>query len=270
MNLNILAAHLMLLIISLSGYTQTYNTTINCHFANIIGEGKIYVLINDIKVDSIIAKNGIFTWKGNLNDLSFIQFNAKDYIKYPPKFLLISGTYNIDFDTVTRFFNNPLSNERSNFTAYKVRENNKLVAENEFQKLIYELGQLDSSTQLSTTVIYQNKKERITDFIEKQNTRNTFILINALGRNNARLFSAEEMENYFSEADSAYKNSVMGKSLFESVSKSNLLSIGKPLTNFEAMATDNSIYNLNTLQGNYVFVDFWASWCKPCIPSKEL
>jgi hypothetical protein len=83
--------------------------------------------MNDIKTDSVIADDGYFTWKGNLADISFMQFNAKDYIKFPPKFLIAPGNYSIQFDTVTKFFIAPLTNEKSNYTAYEVKANDKLV-----------------------------------------------------------------------------------------------------------------------------------------------
>ena len=40
---------------------------------------------------------------------------------------------------------------------------------------------------------------------------------------------------------------------------------GAQAPDFSAMKTDGSIFTLSSLQGKYVVLDFWGSWCKWCI-----
>jgi len=48
---------------------------------------------------------------------------------------------------------------------------------------------------------------------------------------------------------------------------------GSPGPDFILSDIDNKLVELEDLKGNYVYIDFWATWCKPCIkeiPSLEL
>ena len=40
---------------------------------------------------------------------------------------------------------------------------------------------------------------------------------------------------------------------------------GAQAPDFSAMKTDGTVFTLSSLQGKYVVLDFWGSWCKWCI-----
>ena len=40
---------------------------------------------------------------------------------------------------------------------------------------------------------------------------------------------------------------------------------GNPFPDFKLETTDGEIITPDDLKGNYVYIDFWATWCKPCV-----
>ncbi len=48
------------------------------------------------------------------------------------------------------------------------------------------------------------------------------------------------------------------------INKRMLLAPGMPSPNFSLTGIDEVVYNLSDFRGNLVYIDFWATWCRPC------
>ena len=46
--------------------------------------------------------------------------------------------------------------------------------------------------------------------------------------------------------------------------------VGKPAPDFELRSLDGEVYRLSDFRGQPVMVNFWATWCQPCLAEHPL
>jgi peroxiredoxin len=74
----------------------------------------------------------------------------------------------------------------------------------------------------------------------------------------------EKVEDLWAGLDPQLKNSYNGKVINAVLLGSKATDVGAKAPGFEQPDTAGKMVRLSEIKGKYVFVDFWASWCKPC------
>lgn len=87
-----------------------------------------------------------------------------------------------------------------------------------------------------------------------------FIVMNLL-----KGIPVEETEEFYNRMGEKAKNSPKGIELKESIAKMKALAPGAKAPEFTLPTAAGEELSLKSLQGHIVILDFWASWCAPCI-----
>lgn len=73
-----------------------------------------------------------------------------------------------------------------------------------------------------------------------------------------------ELENIYNQMDDDIKNSASGRELAVEIANLKSGSPGSMATDFSGQDINGKLLKLSDYRGQYVLLDFWASWCVPC------
>ena len=242
--------------------------------------------------DTVAMKGGAFTFKGAVSDVvasgvTLIPdggepLQARIYLENCPITVKINPEKVIDY---AQYGGKVLTDVvatggRSNEFNAAMEKAQKAVGElPEFAELtaaqqeLQEIGYADmaayqaKSQEISTkfaetmSAYYEKVQQAINDCIARfPDAEAALYMFDAYGSQT----STEEFESGYNKFTEKVRSSFLGQGAREELASRKATMPGAEAPDFTLNDTEGNPVTLSSLRGQYVIVDFWASWCKPC------
>lgn len=234
---------------------------------------KLYISYSNNRTDSATTVNGSYSFNLQLAEPSLIRLVAARKNNMHEQgvrtFFAQSGEVVINASSIKGVSNAPMTISNPSYNdLYK----NYRARLNPLVKVARTL--IDRSFDSGRTA---PEKQLFRDLFKKVNSIETevmaqFALENTGNIVGAYVFSQMQNETDVTKLDSIYnrfdkrlRTTSYLRRMKEKIRNMKTLAVGKPAPDFMSVTSTGASFKLSDLKGKYVLLDFWGSWCQPCI-----
>ena len=219
-----------------------------------------------VKLDSSVITEGVFHLSGKISspEVYYISFESQ------PKFLsifveasdiMVSGS--LDSWDKAEITGSASQKELDTYIAARAQIDKKSEELYDLYKAARDVGDPTAIDMIVAQLeaIGEEDKIFVMDYILGHTNS---IVAPYLTRRNAYYFDLDQLMEIESKLDPSMENSPYVKQLTDRIDILKSVAIGQPAPDFIMNDGDGNPVSLSSLQGKYLLVDFWASWCSPC------
>lgn len=270
---NITLLFILILVCFNNVFPQSVNHTFKINGSiTQLEEGIIYISYNNgeqFVVDSSKIVNGNFEFSGTINQpvLANLRLVDSDILDSKALPLFMDPT-----SMNVKLSNNPFaiidvqgSKTHQELSEWISLRNNardqlaRVLETRETEKDIAKLQLLEDSL-----IFFNDEKKRVEYDFFKSHPK-SYVTAFVLGLT-FRDYTSEELKGMYNNMGSILQMSSNGIYILEQINKKTSSEVGDMAKDFSAkdLITGND-FNLFAARGKYIFIDFWGSWCIPCI-----
>lgn len=220
-----------------------------------------------VTFDSVLSKNGDFFLKGNvlIPDIAHLEFENKN--KNVTFFIENSDIQMLgSIDSIESI---KITGSRTQYEYEKVISEMKVFAglQKECEKNYTEAQKINDikTMQLYDSIsnaVFDHQIQFLTNFARNYNKSVVapYIVLTQL----IYYIKLPTLDSITANFDKSTASSLYAKKLKERVAVLKTVDIGQPAVDIKLPDTAGNLFALSSLNGKYVLIDFWASWCSPC------